>query len=93
MGTWKQQAIIPTPAENPYFILSSVAMVSSSNGRVVGPNGTILHYQAGAWIQAASPTTKDLRSVVMLSATDGWAVGVKSALLHYVNGVWNLVKQ
>lgn len=92
-GTWKQQAVIPAPAGNPFFILSSVAMLSSNEGWVVGPNGTILHYQSGGWTQVPSPTTKDLRSVVMLSPAEGWAVGVQSALLHYVNGVWNLVSQ
>lgn len=90
-GVWKEQARIKAPPDNSYFILSSVAMVSSGEGWIVGPNGTILHYQAGAWSQVASPTTKDLSSVVMLSANEGWAVGVQSTLLHYVNGTWSQV--
>lgn len=92
-GVWEDQAHIPAPANSSYFMLSSVAMVSSSKGWIVGMNGTILRYQAGAWTQVASPTTKDLSSVVMLSATEGWAVGIQSTLLHYVNGAWNLVNQ
>jgi hypothetical protein len=92
-GVWKEQARVQAPPDNPYFILSSVAMVSASEGWVVGPNGTILHYHAGAWTQVDSPTSKDLSSVVMLSATEGWAVGAQSTLLHYINGAWNLLSQ
>jgi hypothetical protein len=63
--------------------LSSVAMVSATEGWAVGV-GTILHYSAGRWEAERSPTPDNLADVSMVSSTEGWAVGVGGEILHFV---------
>lgn len=71
--------------------LNSVAMLSASDGWIVGDGGAILHYTGGHWVSVASPTHDPLSGVYMLSATDGWAVSRGGAILHYNGAGWAIV--
>ncbi len=70
--------------------LSSIAMISASEGWAVGWGGTILHYANGRWSTVNSPNGNHLYSIAMVSASEGWAVGVGTAngsnILHYAGG-------
>ncbi len=85
-GRW---SIVPKLPTGDY--LSSIAMVSASEGWAVGWGGTILHYANGRWsIVPRLPTGYYLYSIAMVSASEGWAVGVGTAngsnILHYAGG-------
>jgi len=67
-------------------------MVSANEGWAAGGDrqSVLLHYTAGRWKQAASPSTDPIRDIQMLSPDSGWAVGNRGAILRYQNGVWAL---
>ncbi|MDI6793521.1 MAG: choice-of-anchor D domain-containing protein, partial [bacterium] len=71
--------------------LSSVSMVSATDGWAVGESGTILHYNGTLWSTVSSPTSSWLYSVTMASATNGWAVGGYGTILHYDGSSWSEV--
>jgi len=71
----------------PYY-LSDIAMVSASEGWVVGVQGIILHYTNGILKSVTSPTGTNLHSVAMTSASEGWAVGEDGVILQFLNGTW-----
>lgn len=70
-------------------ILSSIFMVSATDGWIVSYKGIILHYTGGRWVKVPSPVTSALGSVSMVSPTEGWAMGY--SILHYQQGVWTQV--
>ncbi len=82
--TWTRQA---TPRLSDYFSITSLSMVSPSEGWAVGsamvdgskgyypPTGAILHYANGTWRLAKTLPNMELQTVSMGSATDGWAGG------------------
>jgi photosystem II stability/assembly factor-like uncharacterized protein len=74
--------------------ITSIAMVSPTEGWAVGRNGDqglILHNTQGSWARATIPAnTGKLASIFMLSASEGWAVG-NSTILHYQAGQWSAV--
>ena len=63
--------------------LTSVVMLSSDDGWIVGEDGMILHYTGSDWTSIDSSTTKILYGLAMVSATEGWAVGEGGTILHY----------
>lgn len=63
--------------------LSSVDMLSSTDGWAVGYDGAILHWDGSSWTKVASPTDKSLGSIKMVSTSDGWAVGRSGTILHW----------
>jgi hypothetical protein len=87
-GSWQcDSSMGPTCLKS----LSSVAMVSASEGWAVGDSGTILHYTGGSWQSVENPTSSTLTSVSMVSANEGWAVGPFDTILHYKEGSWQTV--
>ena len=68
--------------------LSSVAMVSETDGWAVGDLGTILHWDGNAWSKVESPTNFYLNSIAMLSSHDGWAVGSGGTILRWDGSAW-----
>ena len=68
-GSWSA-AMSPTDRT-----LTSVYMLSPTNGWAVGEDGTIIRWDGSSWSTISSPTKDFLMSVYMLSPTDGWAVG------------------
>ena len=88
-----QSALLPRGA------VSSISMVSPSEGWAVGPvapdgSNILLHYTGGHWVRARDVVPGvALSSVSMDSAQDGWAVGADKkqnigVLLHYTAGHW-----
>ena len=71
--------------------LSSVYMVSATDGWAVGSGGVILGYNGTSWSTVSSPTGEKLSSVYMVSATDGWAVGDLGTTLQYNGTSWGIV--
>lgn len=74
--------------------LTSVFLVSSSDGWAVDDSGGIWHWSGspglgGGWSKFSSAIV-GLRSIFMTSATDGWAVGVSGLIYHYSSGGWTL---
>lgn len=88
-----------TPMVPTHANLNGIAMLSPTDGWIVGSQGVILHYAAGTWQLVASPVSADLWSVSLDSPHDGWAVGSSYFLngishgnmLHYTGGSWQAV--
>lgn len=59
--------------------LTSIVMLSSTEGWAAGEGGTILHYHDGQWVHVDEPSGADLNAIAMVSPTEGWAVGLDSA--------------
>ncbi len=57
--------------------LSGISGSSDSNVIAVGKSGDIVHFDGAVWVQATSPTTKDLKDVVVLDTSTAYAVGKK----------------
>jgi photosystem II stability/assembly factor-like uncharacterized protein len=55
--------------------LSSIFMLNSNSGWVVGEGGLILRWDGVSWSSVVSPTKFRLNEIFMLNGTDGWAVG------------------
>lgn len=80
------QTVASPTSEN----LESVFMVSSSEGWAIGWDSVILHYSAGSWSVASSPTPSQpplWGEVYMVDANEGWAVGA-AVVFHYTGGKW-----
>lgn len=95
----------PTPAASqsallPHSAVSSISMVSPTEGWAVGPvapdgSNILLHYTGGHWVRARDVVPGvALSSVSMGSAQDGWAVGETKQNIgvgvpfHYTAGHW-----
>lgn len=70
------------------YSLSSVFMISSSDGWAVGYPGTIIHWNGTDWSNVTSPTTEFLWSVFMVSNDDGWAVGNEGIMIRWDGNNW-----
>lgn len=75
-------APVPTPTHPPTQTpapitntLRSVAMVSATDGWIVGDSGTILQWDGSRWRAVKSPTTNNLYSIALVSPNDSLAVG------------------
>lgn len=86
-GVW-----IREPSSASHNTLTSVAMVSPTEGWAVGDNGNIIHQMDGTWTAVNRLTNEFLTSVAMVSANEGWAVGNSGTILHYTNGAWTRIK-
>jgi len=88
----------PTPPASPTVApvtnnLRSVAMLSATNGWIVGDSGTILRWDGSTWRQFTSSTSINLSAVVMTSPTEGWAIGGDypgTTLLRWDGATWSL---
>lgn len=74
--------------------LASIAMLSATEGWIVGTCGIILQYSGGQWNppSCCSPSSwnyKGLYSVAIVSSSEAWASG-DWGYLHYSGGQWNL---
>jgi len=69
------------------YLLSSVFMISSSDGWAVG-YGTIIHWNGTNWSNVTSPTRRLLSSVFMVGGNDGWAVGEVGTILRWTGTAW-----
>jgi photosystem II stability/assembly factor-like uncharacterized protein len=71
--------------------LTSVYMVSTTEGWAVGHGGKIFHWNGGAsWtLFTTTVPAADFYSVFMDSSSDGWAVGNGGAIFHFTGGTWN----
>jgi len=58
-------------------------MVNSSDGWIVGGEGTILYWNGKSLSVASSPTRNSLYSVFMVNSNDGWIVGEEGMMLRY----------
>ncbi len=82
--TWTRQA---TPRLADYFSITSLSMVSPTEGWAVGsatldgskgwypPTGAILRYVNGTWRMAKTLPAMNLQTISMGSASDGWVGG------------------
>ena len=70
-------------------VLNAVDMVTSQDGWAAGENGTLLHWNGTAWIQAPAVTDKSLNAVSMISSTDGFAAGDSGMILRWDGKNWN----
>ena len=78
-------SVVTTPVARS---ISSLVMVSATDGWAVGAEGAILRYTGGSWSAVTSPTSAYLFELSLVSATDGWAVGEAGTILHYTGGAW-----
>jgi hypothetical protein len=81
----------PAPARGSQRYLSSISMVSPTEGWAAGyeiapppkdasgPTALLMHYTRGAWSTIHTTFKGMLNSISMVSATDGWAVGIGMA--------------
>lgn len=74
--------------------LTSVFLVSSTEGWAVDDSGGIWHWSGpvglgGGWSMSLS-AIYGLKSIFMSSVSDGWAVGVNGIIYHYSSGGWTL---
>lgn len=75
-----------------HVLLSSVAMVSASDGWAFGSANNaciVLHYNGSTWARSNGSACAGATSISMLSADEGWAVG-GSTILHYSHGSWRV---
>lgn len=68
--------------------LTSISMVSATDGWAVGAGGLALHWDGSQWTAFPTGVTATLRSVDMLTSTDGWAVGDLGVFLHWNGSQW-----
>jgi photosystem II stability/assembly factor-like uncharacterized protein len=71
--------------------LYGVSMVTSTEGWIVGREGTIMRWNGNAWQQVNSPTEEDLISVQMLSPNSGWIVGANGTILRWNGTNWSQI--
>lgn len=72
--------------------ISSINMVSSTEGWAVADEGRFLRYDGTAWSSYFSPINTALHWVNMVTATEGWAVGSGGRVLKYSrSGGWQVV--
>jgi len=71
--------------------LFGVSMVNSTDGWIVGDDGTILHWDGVRWTAFPSPTTEDLRGIYMFNSTYGWAVGLNGVTIRWNGTAWENV--
>lgn len=81
--------------------LSSISMVSATDGWIVGSPGAALHWNGAVWQEASAsiPITYNLADIAMVSPNDGWAVGswgdpwsgFGEALTHWNGSSWQVV--
>ncbi len=62
--------------------IGQIAMLSATDGWMIGPNDTtMLHYNGQQWLPVSLPGAKNLPVIFLrmqlLSATEGWAVGMQ----------------
>lgn len=69
--------------------LHALDMVSTSDGWVVGEQGTILRWNGAAWSNAISPVPNDLMGIDLLDSSTGWAVGSGGAILRWNGTAWS----
>ncbi len=86
--SWAAQ---PVPADIELLELTSVSMISETDGWAVGEQGLLLHWNGIQWSKATSPTTEKLESISMVSGTDGWAVAEFLHILHWDGSDWTIV--
>lgn len=85
VGAWNQISIQSGSTGCP---LTSISMVSITEGWAVGFCGNVYHWSGGGWVNAFHFSGVDFYSVFMTSATDGWAVGSAAQIAHYTGGIW-----
>lgn len=71
--------------------LSSVFMVSGSDGWAVGSVGAILRWNGTDWNTFSGPTGTRLNSVYMTSSSSGWAMGNYGLIIRWNGTAWNTV--
>jgi len=92
----------------PGFYLGGIDMLSSSEGWVMGGDGSnnsvLLHIRDGAWQKMALPAADPHGApaiMAMRTPDEGWLAlanpkgeqgGANTSLLHYSGGVWSLVR-
>jgi photosystem II stability/assembly factor-like uncharacterized protein len=81
-GQWVQQS---SPVSTDFL---GVNFTSSSNGWIVGRNGTILHTTNGGvnWLVQSSPTAEPLNKIVFIDSLQGYIVGDGNTILATDNG-------
>ncbi|GEM_PF-2292529 len=67
---------------------ADLRLAGSSDGWIVGDNGTILGWDGATWAAVTSPTTRDLYDVYCTSATDCNAVGERGTIIHWDGANW-----
>ena len=82
VGTWTAQDSGTTSD------LFGVAMVSPTEGWVVGTSATILHTTDGGatWVPQDSGPAANIYDISMVSPTEGWVVGALGTILHTTDG-------
>ena len=81
-------ASIPSGTAN---LLTSVWMVSSTDGWAVGNAGTIVRWNGAAWAVETSPTGAQLNAVQALTSTNVWAVGNGGTIIRRDGLGWSVV--
>ncbi|HEX8036315.1 MAG TPA: hypothetical protein VF510_20825 [Ktedonobacterales bacterium] len=56
--------------------LTSLAMLSSSEGWAAGQDGVIAHFHNGTWTRWPTTAPGDLHNITMASPTEGWMTGL-----------------
>lgn len=71
--------------------VTSIFMLSATEGWAVGYEGAILHDTDGQWqvVRPLQSGKAGLTSVAFTSPDEGWAVGIDGVILHYQAGVWS----
>ena len=71
--------------------LTSIYMLSTTDGWAVGNLGRIYHYDGTNWsLHTTTAEQSYFTSIYMLSTTDGWAVGQFGHIYHYDGTNWSL---
>ena len=81
----------PSTAPAVRTIDADLRLGGSSEGWVVGDNGTILQWDGAAWNAFVSPTTNDLFDVHCVNASDCKAVGENGTIIHWDGTNWSTV--
>lgn len=79
------------PGDHPR--LTSISMLSPTEGWAAGEGGALLHFAGGRWTRVSDPTGADLNGIAMAAPGEGWAVGLdpaagKGIILRAQKGMW-----
>ncbi len=94
-GTWTQRKIAPGSLPRLSIWPQAIAMVSATEGWLVGNNGLMVHLHEGRLRKMELPQAvedENFHAIEMTGPEHGWAVGTQGLVARYENGFWDRVE-
>ncbi|MDX1417718.1 MAG: hypothetical protein R3293_26170, partial [Candidatus Promineifilaceae bacterium] len=73
--------------------LNDIAMVSPTDGWIIGDGNTFLRWDGQAWSEFQTATSGHFYSISMVTADEGWAVGLEGDIARWNGLSWESFAQ